>query len=136
MKRISKFEDFLLSKMGTGNQNIKSKICDEIIANTNLSNIYKSKGFKELVKSFFSKNHLLNNKIDILKDKLFGELENLLNNLKEHSTSYMQFILDSINISLELSTINFTEEQSIIWEEVGKYYNVIKNDIKKSIVTE
>ena len=136
LKKISKFEDFLLSKMGAGNQNIKTKICDEIIANTNLSNIYKSKGFKELVKSFFSKNHLLNNKIDILKDKLFGELENLLNNLNEHSRSYMQFILDSINISLELSTIDFTEEQSIIWEEVGKYYNVIKNDIKKSIVTE
>ena len=47
-----------------------------------------------------------------------------------------EVILDSINISLELSTIDFTEEQSIIWEEVGKYYNVIKNDIKKSIVTE
>ena len=136
LKNISKFEDFLLSKMGAGNQNIKSKICDEIIANTNLSNIYKSKGFKELIKSFFSKNHLLYNKIDILKDKLFGELENLLNNLNEHSRSYMQFILDSINISLELSTIKFNEEQSIIWEEIGKYYNIIKIDIKKSIVSE
>ena len=136
LKKISKFEDFLLSKMGAGNQNIKSKICDEIIANTNLSNVYKSKGFKELVKSFFSKNHLLNNKIDILKDKLFGELESLLNNLNEHSRSYMQIILDTVNISLELSTIKFTEEQSIIWEEIGKYYNIIKNDIKKSIVPE
>jgi hypothetical protein len=136
LKKISKFEDFLLSKMGSGNQNIKSKICDEIIANTNLSNIYKSKGFKELIKSFFSKNHLLNNKIDILKDKLFGELENLLNNLDEHSRSYMQFILDSINISLELSAIEFNEEQSIIWEEIGKYYIIIKNSIKKSIVPE
>ena len=136
LKKISNFEDFLLSKMGSGNHNMKSNICEEIISNTDLSNIYDSKGFKEAIKSFFSQDHLLNNKIDILIEKLFEELEYLINNLNEHSRSYMQLILDSINISLELSTIEFSDDQSIIWEDIGKYYNIIKNKIKKSILLE
>ena len=136
LKKISNFEEFLLSKMGSGNLNMKSNICEEIISNTNLSNIYDSKGFKELIKSFFFENHLLNNKIDILIVKLFEELEYLVNNLDEHSRSYMQIILDSINISLELSTIEFSDDQSIIWEGIGKYYNNIKNKIKKSLLLE
>ena len=48
----------------------------------------------------------------------------------------MQLILDSINILLEISTIEFSDDQSIIWEEIEKYYNIIKNKIKKSIVLE
>ena len=132
-KIIINFKDFLLAKMGVGNQNLNIQICNEIITNINLSNIYNSKGFKELMKSIFSENHLLYNKIDILKDKLFQELDNLVNNVNEHSRSYMQLILDSINISLEISTIEFSDDQSIIWEEIGKYYNIIKNKIKNNI---
>ena len=132
-KIIINFKDFLLAKMGVGNQNLNIQICNEIITNINLSNVYNSKGFKELMKSIFSENYFLYNKIDLLKDKLFQELENLVNNLNEHSRSYMQLILDSINISLEISTIEFSDDQSIIWEEIGKYYNIIKNKIKKSI---
>ena len=135
-KIIINFKDFLLTKMGAGNQNLNIQICNEIITNINLSNIYNSKGFKELMKSIFSDNYFLYNKIDILKDKLFQELENLVNNLNEHSRSYMQLILDSINISLEISTIEFSDEQYIIWEEIGEYYNMIKNKIKKSIILE
>ena len=135
-KIIINFKDFLLYKMGSGNQNLNIQICNEIIANINLANIYNSKGFKELIKSMIYENHLLNNKIDILKDKLFDQLENLVNNLNEHSRSYMQLILDSINIELELATIEFNDEQSIIWEEIGQYYNIKKNQIKKSLLLE
>ena len=135
-KIMKNFKDFLLTKMGVDNQNLNIQICNEIITSINLSNIYNSKGFKELMKSIFSENHLIHNKIDILKDKLFQELEKLVNNLNEHSRSYMQLILDSINILLEISTIEFSDDQSIIWEEIEKYYNIIKNKIKKSIVLE
>ena len=135
-KIMKNYKDFLLTKMGVDNQNLNIQICNEIITSINLSNIYNSKGFKELMKSIFSENHLIHNKIDILKDKLFQELEKLVNNLNEHSRSYMQLILDSINILLEISTIEFSDDQSIIWEEIEKYYNIIKNKIKKSIVLE
>jgi len=135
-KIMKNYKDFLLTKMGVDNQNLNIQICNEIITSINLSNIYNSKGFKELMKSIFSENHLIHNKINILKDKLFQELEKLVNNLNEHSRSYMQLILDSINILLEISTIEFSDDQSIIWEEIEKYYNIIKNKIKKSIVLE
>ena len=39
----------------------------------------------------------------------------------------LSIILDSINISLEISTIEFSDDQSIIWEEIGKYYISFQN---------
>ena len=61
-KIMKNYKDFLLTKMGVDNQNLNIQICNEIITSINLSNIYNSKGFKELMKSIFSENHLIHNK--------------------------------------------------------------------------
>ena len=106
-KIIINFKDFLLTKMGAGNQNLNIQICNEIITNINLSNIYNSKGFKELMKSIFSENHLLYNKIDILKTNRYKNLS-YLNAwfIKNYFTKFLELI----NMLLFNDIIQFDEK--------------------------
>ena len=127
---IKNFEDFLLLKIGDKNLDLSEQLYKEIKINNNYSQIFNDKGFIDFFKSAFSSYHYIRNNLDIIVNNLIKKLEYIIMLLNNYIESYIEEILDFFNKACELVTIEFKDDQSIIWKEIEDYYHIIKNKIE------
>ena len=124
------FKLYFSSKVGDKAENLDEEILQELISSCkNLSNIYENKGFKEWLYSAFSNEHHLKNMIELTVKSLIKKLEYILILIIEQLKTYIEGIFRSIDKTISLSTITFTNEQLNYWNEIKKFYKGIKVEI-------
>ena len=126
------FKDYFSDKVGTKEGNLTKEIIDEIkIGTLTLEQIHEEKGFKEWIKSLFSKVNYFQNSIDIILNSFIGKMDYILFVFIEELTRYVEKTYHDINSTFKISTDEFTKEQQQILNELKVEY-----EEKKYIITE
>ena len=130
LEKKDSFKKYFSSKVGDKVENLDEEILQELFNSCkSLSNIYESKGFKDWIFSAFSNEHHLKNMIEIIVKSLIKKMEYILVLIVEQLKIYLEDIFHSIDKSISLSTITFTNEQLSYWKEIKKFYESIKGEI-------
>ena len=130
LKKFPNFEEYLIYSIGDKNKGFDEQIYKEIKSNIKLYDIYENKGLIDFIKSSFSDYHFLKNTVELLINNILKVVDNLIVMINDYMSIYIQRILHSINIAYDFITIEFSKEQSDIWEEIREYYKTIKDKIK------
>ena len=126
------FKDYFSDKVGTKEGNLTKEIIDEIkIGTLTLEQIHEEKGFKEWIKSLFSKVNYFQNSIDIILNSFIRKMDYILFVFIEELTRYVEKTYHDINSTFKISTDEFTKEQQQILNELKVEY-----EEKKYIITE
>ena len=124
------FKKYFSSKVGDKVENLDEEILQELFSTgKSLSNIYEKKGFKDWIYSAFSNENHLKNAIELIVKSLIKKMEYILILIVEQLKRYFEDIFHSIDKSISLSTIKFTNEQLSYWKEIKKFYEDIKGEI-------
>ena len=124
------FKKYFSSKVGDKVENLDEEILQELFSTgKSLSNIYEKKGFKDWIYSAFSNENHLKNVIELIVKSLIKKMEYILILIVEQLKRYFEDIFHSIDKSISLSTIKFTNEQLSYWKEIKKFYEDIKGEI-------
>ena len=119
------FKDYFSLRIGSKKGDLTKEIIDEIkIASLSLDKIHEEKGFKEWIKSFFSKINFFNNCVDIIINSFVKKMEYILVLLIEELTRYIENAYKDIESTYEISTEIYTDEQQNI-------LNIIKNEYEE-----
>ena len=130
LEKKDSFKKYFSSKVGDKVENLDEEILQELFNSCkSLSNIYESKGFKDWIFSAFSNEHHLKNMIEIIVKSLIKKMEYILVLIVEQLKIYLEDIFHSIDKSISLSTITFTNEQLSYWKKKKKFYESIKGEI-------
>ena len=89
----------------------------------------EKKGFKDWIYSAFSNEQYLKNAIELIVKSLIKKMEYILILIIDQLKRYFEDIFHSIEKSISLSTIEFTNEQLSYWKEIKKFYEDIKGEI-------
>ena len=126
MKNLPNFNDYLLSVIGDKNKSLEEQLYKDIKFNISLYDIYNKKGFMEMIKSALSNYQFLINNIEIIANNIIRKSNEIIRILNAHLTKYNQKMIHFIDLSFNLASIKFTEEQLVIFKEIKEYYDSIK----------
>ena len=126
IKNLPNFNDYLLSVIGDKNKSLEEQLYKDIKFNLSLYDIYNKKGLIEMIKSALSEYHFLFNNIEIISNNIIRKSREIIRILNDYLIKYNQKLLHLIDLSFNLASIKFTEEQLIIFKEIKEYYNNIK----------
>ena len=126
IKNLPNFNDYLLSVIGDKNKSLEEQLYKDIKFNLSLYDIYNKKGLIQMIKSALSEYHFLFNNIEIISNNIIRKSREIIRILNDYLIKYNQKLLHLIDLSFNLASIKFTEEQLIIFKEIKEYYNNIK----------
>ena len=128
------FTEYFSNKIGTKNINLIEDIFNEIkIASLNLRNIFEEKGFRKWISCAFSKTHLIKNTIEIIINTFVNKMNYILILLTENLSKYFEKMFHTLDITYDLVSTKYTEQQIQIWKELSFGYEEKKLEIKKII---
>ena len=126
------FENYISKEIGDENKKLDDDIYDEIKNSCeSLSNIFQKKGFMNWFSSLFSSKNYLENIIDMVLDTFMSKVEHLFKILKKTVKYYLNDLNHSIDQNVNLVTMKFNEEQSIMWEDLCLSYENTREIILK-----
>ena len=126
------FEKYISKEIGDENKKLDDDIYDEIKNSCeSLSNIFQKKGFMNWFSSLFSSKNYLENVIDMVLDTFMSKVEHLFKVLKKTVKYYLNDLKHSIDQNVNLVTMKFNEEQSIMWEDLCLSYEKTREIILK-----
>ena len=117
-KNYLNFKDYFSIRVGSKGGNLTKEIIEEIkIGALTLEKIHEEKGFKEWIKSLFSKVNYFQNSIDIILNSFIEKMDYILILLIEDLTRFVEKTYHDIDSSYLVSTNIYTNEQI---EEINK----------------
>ena len=126
------FKEYFSIKVGAKGGDLTKEIIDEIkIATLSLDKIFEEKGFREWIKSLFSKINYFQNSLDIIINTFTNKMEYILVLLIEEFKRYIERTFHEIDSTCAVSTNIYTEVQQQFLKELKVEYEEKKYRILK-----
>jgi hypothetical protein len=87
-----------------------------------LSKIYESKGFINFLKSIVSNTSYLSNNFDIILNDFTEKVNYISSLIINNLDKYVKILLRLIRKAIEITTIQFSDEQLAIWKQIKTFY--------------
>lgn len=126
------FEKYISKEIGDENKELDKELYEEITNSCeSLSNIFMKKGFMDWFSSLFSSKTYLEKIIDIMIDTFMNKIGYVFKVLQKSAKNYLNELKRLIDQNVNLVTMKFNEEQSIMWEDLCLSYEKTREIILK-----
>ena len=117
------FIKYLKKEIGLKNKcDLYEHVFIEIKSDNSLSKIYESKGFINFLKSIVSNTSYLSNNFDIILNDFTEKVNYISSLIINNLDKYVKILLRLIRKAIEITTIQFSDEQLAIWKQIKTFY--------------